>query len=1312
MAIEIEIGGVLAGFRIERLLGSGAMGVVYLGQDLHLQRKVAVKVLAAELAADERFRKRFLVESQLAASLDHPNIVPIYAAGEEGGLLYLAMRYVEGYDLRDLVESTPGGLDPALAIRLLGPVADALDAAHALGLVHRDVKPANVIVAAETEQPYLCDFGLARHAMSAESLTGTQGFIGTIAYIAPEQIASGNVDARADVYSLGCVLFECLTGASPFMRDTDLRVIFAHVNEPPPLLTAARPELPPQIEAVVQRALAKEPDERYSTCSEFLTDAAAALAVGAPAKAPLIRKTIPGVRTFLIADLRDYTRYTVEHGDEAGAAAATEFAEIVRRVVEQREGRLIELRGDEALVVFDSARQALRSALELQDEGAGLPLGIGVGLDAGEAIPVGEGYRGGALNLAARLCSLAGPGEVLATETVLQLARAVDGVKYGERRVERVKGFAEPVTAVEILPADRRSRKWTVPRLKRAARRAARRRGVRIAALMALAGAATAAAVLTLTGGAGAARQVAQQSLGVVSPAGAVGTQLALGSAGEAHLGEGYLWYGSWDDKTVERIDLRTHRLVHPFVSIQDGIAGMAVGLGGVWVVDGTKPLLLRIDPHYLTIQKIRLPAQQSQIDYTAPTEAVVGAGSVWVALADAVIRINPHTFRVIAKISVSNADLLAFGDGNLWVGRSNESSISEIDPRINKIVRTKTLRDWVSSVTVGGGSVWATLDPDDTVWRFDDRNGTFERTYDVGHDPQHSAWFDGGLWVGAQGGLTRIDGSTNGTTTYPIVANPASLEAGSGVLYVTTDVSPPKLPPVPTNKQASFLLSEDWLDDTDPAHAFPAPMFRSQLEYATGLQLLNYPDASGARGARLVPDAAAAMPTVTDGGRTYTFRIRPGYRFSPPSNAPVTAATFRYSIERALSPGLGPGAPAFGFLGDVVGAAAFHAGKARHVSGITVSGDRLRIRLVAPAGDFLTRLSLPFFAAVPIGTPVVDGGVQTPIPSAGPYYLAVSFQDNLRVLERNPNYHGPRPARLERIVYDMSNLSDSEVSQIEAGKADYTADVLGDSQFQRAGPLDTKYGGKHAAARAPAMRFAPVVGARYVQFNTKSGPFANARLRQAVDLALDRTALAGVSGGVPSSAYLPQAVPGGGGAAVVPLGSAALARARRLAAGFHGSVALTTCETGNCQATAAIVKASLARIGLAVRLDSESNPYGVLAGTHWEMAVSGWYYDWPDPAGFLNAFFDPKALRPPGYPPVLALPAAYRRSLEKADLLRGAARAAAYRALAARLERDVTPIAVFAAPVTPEFFSARMGCQVEQPIIGAVDIGALCVRG
>ena len=393
-----------------------------------------------------------------------------------------------------------------------------------------------------------------------------------------------------------------------------------------------------------------------------------------------------------------------------------------------------------------------------------------------------------------------------------------------------------------------------------------------------------------------------------------------------------------------------------------------------------------------------------------------------------------------------------------------------------------------------------------------------------------------------------------------------------------------------------------------------------------------------------------------------------------------------------------------------MVGAAAFHAGKAQHISGITVSGTRLRIRVAAPTGDFLTRLSMPFFAAVPLGTPIVDGGVQTPIPSAGPYYIAVSFEEQLVVLERNPNYHGPRPARLERIVYDINYLADQEVAKIQAGKADYTADVLGDSQFKRGGPLDTKYGASRSRAGAPAMRYAPVVGEGFIQFNMQNGPFRSRRLRQAVDLALDRTALAGVQGRIPSSQYLPAAVQGGGGASVVSI-APDLARARKLASGFHGTVTLTTCRESNCHATAAIVKASLARIGLNVRFDFAQDPFAALFGRNWQMLDNGWFYDWPDPAAFLNLFFDPKTSRPPGYPPAQPVPALYRRMLEAADRRHGEARAAAYRALAARLERDVTPIAVHSAPVTPEFFSARMGCQVEQPVIGAVDIGALCVR-
>src|SRR6478672_10657386 len=278
MRSEVRPGSVLAGFRVESLLGEGAMGTVYLAEETTTGQKVALKLLAPELARDERFRRRFLRETELAASLDHPNVVPILGSGEEHGTLYIAMAYVEGSDLRELLRRE-GRLTPERTLECLGQVADALDAAHAAGLVHRDVKPGNILVAARAdgEHVYVCDFGLARHVSSVSSLTGERGFVGTIDYVPPEQIEGGTIDGRADVYSLGCVLFECLAGARPFERDSELSVVFAHLNEPPPRLSDLRPDLPEAFDEVFATALAKSPDERYSTCGELMAAARAAI---------------------------------------------------------------------------------------------------------------------------------------------------------------------------------------------------------------------------------------------------------------------------------------------------------------------------------------------------------------------------------------------------------------------------------------------------------------------------------------------------------------------------------------------------------------------------------------------------------------------------------------------------------------------------------------------------------------------------------------------------------------------------------------------------------------------------------------------------------------------------------------------------------------------------------------------------------------------------------------------------------------------------------------------------------------------------
>ena len=278
MSSPVATGSVVAGFRVESLIGEGAMGSVFLAEDTRRGGRIALKVLGRDLAEDERFRRRFLRESKLAASLDHPHVVPILDAGEEGGVLYLAMEHVEGVDLRERLRRQ-GRLNPERAIDVLGQVAEALDGAHAAGLVHRDVKPANILLRDEPEgeHAYVCDFGLARHLSSASSLTTDRGLVGTIDYIPPEQIEGGDIDGRADVYSLGCVLFECLAGSRPFDRESELSVVFAHLNEPPPRLSDLAPELPAAFDDVFANALAKSPAARYSTCTELVEAARAAL---------------------------------------------------------------------------------------------------------------------------------------------------------------------------------------------------------------------------------------------------------------------------------------------------------------------------------------------------------------------------------------------------------------------------------------------------------------------------------------------------------------------------------------------------------------------------------------------------------------------------------------------------------------------------------------------------------------------------------------------------------------------------------------------------------------------------------------------------------------------------------------------------------------------------------------------------------------------------------------------------------------------------------------------------------------------------
>jgi hypothetical protein len=280
---RIEVGTEVGDYRVTGRIGEGGMGAVFLAEERDTGRQVALKVLLEELAGNDEFRRRFERESRYASSLNHPNIVRLHEFGESDGLAYMVMEYVPGRDLT--AELAQGPLSPERTLQILEQVASALDAVHATGLYHRDVKPANVLIAVDEEtgelRCRLTDFGLSKQpSQDSSALTSAGFFVGTCQYVAPEQILAQDLDHRVDVYSLGCLLYECLAGETPFRRPREEQVLHAHIQDPPPSLTAVRPDLPPAIDGVIAKALAKKPEERHASCGELVE--AARVAIGSP----------------------------------------------------------------------------------------------------------------------------------------------------------------------------------------------------------------------------------------------------------------------------------------------------------------------------------------------------------------------------------------------------------------------------------------------------------------------------------------------------------------------------------------------------------------------------------------------------------------------------------------------------------------------------------------------------------------------------------------------------------------------------------------------------------------------------------------------------------------------------------------------------------------------------------------------------------------------------------------------------------------------------------------------------------------------
>jgi MarR-like DNA-binding transcriptional regulator SgrR of sgrS sRNA/streptogramin lyase len=765
-------------------------------------------------------------------------------------------------------------------------------------------------------------------------------------------------------------------------------------------------------------------------------------------------------------------------------------------------------------------------------------------------------------------------------------------------------------------------------------------------------------------------------------------------------FGAGALWAVSTDGE-LTRIDSASGKVTGLLNTGVPAPCGLAVGAGAVWVTDCKSATLVRIDPaHDVIIRRLPLPVANGVVGSVAH-EVAVGGGSVWVEQSDFnpsfVDRIDPVTGRLQARIRSTEVglDALAFGDGALWAASGYKGTLLKIDPRTNKVERTiRSLHGQMCCLAVGGGFVWAATAPDRKIWKLD-RDGSVLASIALPANVESLAYARGALWAadGEAGTVVRIDPTTNATRAYAVRHHLFGVAAGADRVAVGVQESDRDVTAGLTGRVLHVALRTDYLDwnSTDPAATQGFNHWQKQFHFATCAKLLNYPDVSGAAGKRLVPEVASAWPTVSDDGRTYTFRIRRGYRFSPPSGAPVTAESFRHAIERFLSPVTQPDVWSLDVLPDVVGARAYHAGKTAHVSGVSVHGDALVIHLERPAPALPARLALPSFCAVPENEPVAFQGLSDLIPSAGPYYLAERTA-NVVVLKRNPNYHGPRPQRLDAIVYRLNVDVGAAAAQLERGKVDV---LLED---------DPALAPESAAARTAGRRYRMVTDnfESLLALNTRRPLFADPRLRRAVEYALDRRTLAG-DFSLPTSLLLPPNLPQARNGAPYPL-EGRRRTARRLVGGRRRRAVLAAYDPDGDpleHAFVDVLRRQLGAIGIDVTVvaltgqDSPETQSAKLARA--DMTTVG-----RDPSTTIDPV-DFLATLP-------YLPPADRTRLSRVARLSSPRRESTAAALAARLVREGVYVP-YADGALAELVSKRVGCIVHQPNYPGADLAALCLH-
>ncbi len=819
------------------------------------------------------------------------------------------------------------------------------------------------------------------------------------------------------------------------------------------------------------------------------------------------------IRTFLIADVRGYTLFTQEHGDEAAAKLAAKFADIARDGVEARGGTLLELRGDEALCVFTSTREAIRAALDLQErfvretlDQPELPLTVGIGLDAGEAVPVQGGYRGGALNLAARLCGQARAGEILASREVTHLARRLDGVRYEDRGTLSLKGLADPVVVIRIVPEGddpvERLRPFTAP--PPVARKTSRRWAVAVGVALVLA--LVAISVPLLRSGKGTVDVGTNSIARMNADDESVDLATALGQRpGPSAIGFGSLWVAEPDRGVVARLDLEDGSVTDA-IRVGNSPAGVAIGEGSVWVTNSGDGTVSRINV------ETNEPSQTLHDVGTAPSGIAFGDGALWIAdaIGAQLLRVDPASGESQAVALAGQPSGVAFTPNGVWVSVA-PAGVARIDPSdLSVTLAYQSVGNGPTAVLLAFGSIWVANHLDRTVTRIEPSTGRVEATIEVGEGPNALGAAADSLWVGNEfdDSIVQIDPATNAAEpAVSVGGEAASLVVDGDGLWLAVGASA-------TEHRGGTLTVSSEVEapaSLDPAVAYDPTAL--QILSITNDGLLSYKKVGGPDGNTLVPDLAAALPEVSADGLTYRFPLRAGIRYS--TGDLVRPEDFRHAIERSLS------LPESAFLfRTIVGTKTCR----RNPStcdlspSIVAEAEAVTFHLARPDPDLLFKLALPAAFPVPVSVPARDQGL-APVPATGPYMIAEAGTDRIRLV-RNPRFRewsaaGQPDGFVDEISWRFNEGVAGAYDRLDAGELDWMTEAPQ--------PVDlASLQATHPSQVVPWPQQATI----YVGMNIQRPPFDNERVRQALNYAIDRDHVVELLGGPANQRPTCQIVP------------------------------------------------------------------------------------------------------------------------------------------------------------------------------------------